>query len=598
MRAPFWGGKRWAPLLAAASLHCGGLDVTAVSDQRGATVSPPGQGQPFPGEPPPSVPSPPDVRPPDAPPTGEPRGKACQPRASGGPFWLAERETVVIPIECATGASLPGIAFEPHHLPAGATFDADAHTITFSPGLDQAGVHDVEIGIAGGDDVGHIEVQVADAFDAPDNVPVDPTTYTQEYGVPVLHLGTSPELNPDEYTPATIVYRGRSFEGALAKYRGATSLAYPKKSYTLKFAKTDRFSDTLSVAGFRGKRKLTLTTTFDDNSYLRARLAFRLWNDVSAESVQVEAFSVVVFVDGVYQGLYTLTDHIDRHLMEANDFFEDGNLYKARTHHANFRLTKYDGTPKPTLYFGYEKTEGTPLDGEPGAYADLEELIRWLTASSPETFLAEIDARVAREEYEAWWMLVGFISAGDSAGKNSYHYRDPRPATADARFHCVPWDFNDSFGQSWRTTRRPPEALPPASLTRVNLMFERLLTEPESREPLLARFRSLLDGPWAAPAIVETVDAWADEIRYAAQRDESKWGAAYASSFIHRTDFTSFEQEIDYLRRWIVARHDFVRHIHLEHPFVIGESEIVEEPSSSGEPGSPDGSPGSPDELP
>jgi spore coat protein H len=580
-------------LLAAVSLHCGGRDVTALSDAGAPQepVSPPSDGPPVGDGPPTALGA-------EPPRVGESR-VSCAPRAAGGPFWLTEQETITIRLECATGADLREVAIEPRHLPPGATFDANTHSISFSPGLDQAGVHELEIAVgrtsSGAPEVARIEVQVADAFDAPDNLPVDPTTYTEEYGIPVVHLGTSPELNPDEYTPAMIVYRGRQFEGALAKYRGATSLAYPKKSYTLKFAKTDRFSDTLSVAGFKGKRKLTLTTTFDDNSYLRARLAFHLWNQISAENVQVEAFSVVVFVDGVYQGLYTLTDHIDRHLMEDNDFFEDGNLYKARTHHANFRLTKFDGAPKPTLFFGYEKTEGTPLDGEPGAYADLEELILWLTSASPESFVAEVDARVARAEYEAWWMLVGFISAGDSAGKNSYHYRDPRPGTLDARFHCVPWDFNDSFGQSWRTTRRFPDELPPASLTRLNLIFERLLTEPETREPLLARFRSLLDGPWAAAGIVEMVDGWASEIREAARRDESKWAAAYINQFTHRADFTSFEQEVDYVRRWIVDRHDFVRNVHLEQPLVVGESEMVEEPSSPGSPGSPDGSPGSPD---
>jgi spore coat protein H len=582
-------------LLAAASLHCAGQDFTAVSDADGpdAPVSPPSEPQPPIGGGPPGAP--PSVA---EPPRGEQNHAPCQPRAVGGPFWLTEQETIAIRIECTTGANLPAEAFEPRRLPAGATFDAQTHSVTFSPGLDQAGVHDLEIAIAGSDDVGHIEVQVADAFDAPNNAPVDPATYTAEYGIPVVHLGTTPALNPDEYTPATIMYRGHSFEGAQAKYRGATSLFYPKKSYTLKFAKTDRFSDTVSAAGLDRKRKLTLTTTFDDNSYLRARLAFRLWNEAGAGNVQVAAFNVVVFVDGVYQGLYTLTDHIDRHLMEDNDFFEDGNLYKARTHHANFRLTTYDGAPKPTLSYGYEKTEGWPLHGEPGAYADLEDLIQWLTSSTSQSFLVEIDARVAREEYEAWWMLAGFISAGDSAGKNSYHYRDPRPGSPDGRFHCVPWDFNDSFGQSWRTTRRLPEELPPASLTQLNLIFERLLTEPATRDPLLARFRSLLDGPWAAPAIVETVDGWADEIREAAQRDESKWAAAYANHFTHRTDFTTFEQEIDYLRGWLVARHDFVRNVHLEQPLVIGESEVLDEPSSPGSPGSPDESPGSPDESP
>lgn len=169
----------------------------------------------------------------------------------------------------------------------------------------------------------------------------------------------------------------------------------------------------------------------------------------------------MVFVNGAYQGVYTLTDHVDRHLMEDNAHFEDGNLYKARTHDANFRSTTGAGAAKASLSLGYEKTEGAPPHGEPGAYADLEELISWVSSSSRESFLAELDTRLARDEYEAWWMLVGYIAAGDSAGKNSYHYRDPRPGSPDGRFHCVPWDFNESFGQSWRTARRRPDALAP-----------------------------------------------------------------------------------------------------------------------------------------
>jgi hypothetical protein len=88
---------------------------------------------------------------------------------------------------------------------------------------------------------------------------------------------------------------------------------------------------------------------------------------------------------------------------------------------------------------------------------------------------------------------------------------------------------------------------------------------------------------------------WANEIREAAHRDESKWAAAYANHISHRTDFTTFEQEIDYLRGWIVARHDFVRNVHLEQPLVIGESPVLDGPSSPGSPGSPDEATGSPD---
>src|SRR5690606_21217469 len=121
--------------------------------------------------------------------------------------------------------------------------------------------------------------------------------------------------------------------------------------------------------------------------------------------------------------------------------FEDGNLYKARTHDANFRLTRANGgqMPKRNLSEGYTKEAGTPLEGEPGASVDLEALVGWVGSSSSEAFSAELDTRVVQREYEDWWLLVSLTLARDSAGKNSYHYSDPRLG-ADARFHVVPWD--------------------------------------------------------------------------------------------------------------------------------------------------------------
>ena len=52
---------------------------------------------------------------------------------------------------------------------------------------------------------------------------------------------------------------------------------------------------------------------------------------------------MVVYLDGVYFGLYTMTDHIDDELMQASGLLETGNLYKAINHDANFRLTNANG---------------------------------------------------------------------------------------------------------------------------------------------------------------------------------------------------------------------------------------------------------------
>ena len=53
-----------------------------------------------------------------------------------------------------------------------------------------------------------------------------------------------------------------------------------------------------------------------------------------------------------------------------------------------------------------------------------------------------------------WFLLVTYTLAEDSAGKNSYLYTGPD--SPDFRF--IPWDFNHSWGQDWRTLREAPDA--------------------------------------------------------------------------------------------------------------------------------------------
>jgi hypothetical protein len=250
--------------------------------------------------------------------------------------------------------------------------------------------------------------------------------------------------------------------------------------------------------------------------------------------------------------------------MEDYGLDEDGNLYKARTHDANFRLTHAAPpfVPKPTLSEGYTKEEGTPEAGEPGANADLEALVSWVATSTREDFRANLELHLAREEYENWWLLVSLILAGDSAGKNSYHYHDPRVGAPDARFHVVPWDFNDSFGQTFYTDHTGREATRDLQkLSEYNLLFQRLLGDPETRAPLTARYPVALDGVWAVGTVLQTFDTWAAENAPAALRDERKWSADYAAYFAARrtSGLTTHAQELAYLRSWIIERWAYVR---------------------------------------
>jgi spore coat protein CotH len=242
--------------------------------------------------------------------------------------------------------------------------------------------------------------------------------------------------------------------------------------------------------------------------------------------------------------------------MAQHGLSEDGNVYKAVNHDANFKLTNASGDPKNTLHDGYEKKDGEPADD----FSDMDDLVSFAATSTSSVFLAEVDTRLRRADYENWFILVTAIMADDSAGKNSYHYHDP----LGGPWRFAPWDFNDCFGQSWRTLREQP------TLERTyfwnNRLFERFLAEPTIADPLVARYARVLNDQYDLDAVLALVDQYTAEIDISARRDQTKWGDAYRSysGWNNRDDFTDYDGEIDYVRSWIVQRWTYLQTIYPE----------------------------------
>lgn len=489
----------------------------------------------------------------------------CEPQ--GGHFVVLEQEALTLNLSCAISGAAPS-SWTLDVLPPGAEFDTVTGTLSWRPGLDQAATYKLTARAMPWEEVATLDIAVVDRVDADDNQPlVDPATYHEEYGLPVLHLNTDPGVNDDEYTPATITYRGHAYTGSEAKFRGATSRWYPKRSFTLKFTKEDKFSDPDRAGGFNEKRKVVLITSFDDNSYVRQRLGYELWNRLDPSGhIRVQAYNVVVYLNGEYHGLYTLSDHIDGFLMEDFGYDQEGNLYKARDYDANWRRSSGvnfneagEAEPKVTLHDGFTKEEGTPEQGQPGDFDDLDAFVTWAADSTDAEFARTIDSTIARKEYEDWWIWVSYINAADSAGKNSYHYRDP--LRADSVWHCVPWDLNASFGQDWQTLRNSADGSPPdAWFKHVNNLFFRILEDPTLGPALEARYGEELNGPFATDTVLALFDSYVAEIEESARRDEQKWQDDYRNYMLwaSRTDFTTFQEEVAYVRQWIADRHTFI----------------------------------------
>ena len=466
------------------------------------------------------------------------------PSCDAGPIrWVTEGETLEIQVEvrCSADERVRPERVQFVALPPGASYDPRTAQLSWTPDLDQAAVHDLYFEVTEIDEAGWLRIGVADAFDHPDNIPiVDPLRYPLEYGLPVFFLR---DPDHESYHPSSLIYTGRRYPNIEVKLRGQTSRDYPKNSYTLKFPNHDRFKEPEHGGGLTDRRKLVLTTTFDDNTYLRQRLAHEMWGLLDPRHISVKSYNAVVYRDGEYRGVYTVSDHIDRHLMGNHGLSIDGELFKSRTHAGSFLNAVHD----------MEKTEGYPEHGSPGWDDSLQALISFVRDSSAAEYRDGLDDYITVADYQNWWVFTTFVAASDSAGKNAYHYRESEQAT----FRVVPWDFNASFGQDWRTLRDSGQN---KHLGR-NGIWARMAADEAAREAMLTRAQEALEGPYALAGILSRFDQYYAEIEAAIERDWHYYQDAYRS-FPRwaelREDFTTPSEEAAYVRQWITEHWAFL----------------------------------------
>jgi spore coat protein H len=470
-------------------------------------------------------------------------------------YW--EGETVSVEISCSSGLTPEEAGVQIVGLPDAAVFGSSSGLVQWETGPRDGGRVDLTVTVptpsSGPPESEVVTFWVADNPDIAGAREPDPMTYAEEWGLPVVHLEVGRPMSESEQA-ATITVRGQQVEGA-AKIRGAFSASYTKPSYTLDFDSAE-----LGVAEWGDKTRghMVLITAFDDISYVRQKLVYDLWEEMAdfhdAERLTPRTFFTIVYLDGEYQGLYTGCDRIDDEFVRHMGFEDgEGNLYKAVSHDANFKLERSNGAAKTWLASGYEKAEGLPEDD----FSDLEALVAGVGAAS-DAELATGAYPIQLDEFMDWFLLVTYTLAEDSAGKNSYLYVGPD--SEDFRF--IPWDFNHSWGQDWRTLREDPDT--DNEYRWNNRVFIALQDDPTLRAQLDARAEALhSDGPLNAEWVQEQLDDYYETLGPNPARDWEHWESAHRRFDGWRSlrddanDWEDHEGEVAFLREWIDDRDDW-----------------------------------------
>ena len=330
---------------------------------------------------------------------------------------------------------------------------------------------------------------------------------------------------------------------AFFRYRGATTLNYPKRSFNIKLR--DEYDEDLDTTFFRirSKDKWIMDAMSIDQIKMRNRVSFDIWNAYSKLPYATEFDGrngtkgqfVEVILNGAYNGIYCFTDRIDRKLLDLKKYREEtadsvtirGVLYKSNLwdntgiHTSqllpeasmdsvvwnNWELQYPDDYPstdtwQPLLNL-YEVCSGDEL------------------ATSPEVYFYE-------DNLIDFHLLVMALNLIDNGNKNLF--LSNKNLTKDNPYVFTPWDMDTSLGGYYdgRFSGGNYDMTPVSSLrVHKNEPFATMWDHNVGgyREKLAARWEELKQTALSVDSVQERLTAYADLfVKCGAwQREYSRW---------------------------------------------------------------------------
>lgn len=298
------------------------------------------------------------------------------------------------------------------------------------------------------------------------------SAYAQQETLPLIHINC--QECSTQFSEGTITLTENdtiTFSShILLRHRGASSLRYQKKSFAIKL--TDPQGDDIdaSLLGMRSDNSWILDAMAMDRSRMRNRVSMDLWNDFSAPPYTLQYDSravnathgryVEVYVNHHYEGLYCLSEKIDRKQLRLKKFSGNkvrGVLYKLTS------FTKmmgggdewYEADNTASQWKTFEAAYPDPADGEPFDWQPLSSLIHFLTYSNTSTVNRELPERIDLPVWIDYFLFVELLVADDNVGKNQYLYC--YDITSQPIISIAPWDLDATWGRDYRANAVEPQ---------------------------------------------------------------------------------------------------------------------------------------------
>ena len=330
----------------------------------------------------------------------------------------------------------------------------------------------------------------------------------------------------EEYFPAIFEVNNISYN-VQARFKGSTTLLYPKKSWAIKFSDTNNFF---------GVTRINLHADYKDYSGMRNFLILRLFDFLGTTAPQIK--HVTYEVNGVPYGIYTQTDQIDADFLTRNGRLVK-SLYKANNHAALMAPPVHDE------YFSriWEIEAG----GDP-SYNELRVLFNDALYWTSEEFNAKIDDLIDVDNFLGFFAVHFVFVDMDNFTKNIFLNKNSNTN----KWEIIPWDNEGSFGNSAYgvfDSTAVEYNMKDAHTPEYQVVFQRLLENPVYRDIFKSKINKVLtDGYEMLDTLIDNTynkikeDVYADTLKEATNDDfdnaipRLKWFMANRKNFLQNSE--------------------------------------------------------------
>ena len=402
--------------------------------------------------------------------------------------------------------------------------------------------------------------------------PLPPLTYTTSYAVsdeqgnayslyftrlPLLTINAAAPIVDEPKTPVNFTYADHEqilTTAAGAELRGYYSLTLPKKTYDLELWEDETGEETRKVklGHLRKDDDWILDGLYNEPLRIRSYVTTKLWLDLHRAyyleeepdaKTGVDVMDVELFLNGSYQGLYNLSEQLDRKQLQLKDYDGEmrGELFKAGY---------WDDVSTFDALYDYDNDERTwggyefkyPKASETTDWGPLYDWKDFILHSSDSLFAAEVWQRVEPTNFLDYYIFLQYILATDNIRKNFYiaRYDQGEP------YLLLPWDLDGCFGNNWDGTNLPDTA----TILSNNLMDRILANDPDQFwETAAAQYAAYRENLLHPDSLISKIERRFD--RLTEERIYARESLVFGNYDFQATDLV-------YLTDWITSRTAFL----------------------------------------